>query len=203
MKRKLFTLFISLGIALALTFVISVADFYNQSRRIRRDVFRMHIVANSDTEVDQSLKLKVRDRILEYGKETFSNAVNSEQAESIINDNKNEIIKIARDEILKNGFDYDVNVYVGKCVFPTRTYQNSVTLPAGEYEAINVIIGEGRGHNWWCVMFPPMCLPAAENGEELEKYLDDSELKLVKSNPKYEPKFKIIEIIEKIKENCK
>ena len=83
--------------------------------------------------------------------------------------------------------------------FPTREY-DGFTLPAGTYLALRVVIGAGEGHNWWCVMFPPMCLPAAQGGVELDDVLDKQEEKIVRSNPKYEPRFKIVEWIERLRE---
>ena len=93
-----------------------------------------------------------------------------------------------------------MQVFIGKTYFPTRTYGDSITLPAGRYEAVNVIIGEGKGHNWWCVMFPPMCLPAACEKTELDDVLGENGEKLVGSDSELEPWFKIIELFEKIME---
>ena len=203
MKRKLFLLFICLGISLTLCFVLSVLQFYRESQEIKNNILRMHIVANSDSDTDQQLKLKVRDRILEYSKQNLFEASDSKQAQRILEENKNEIRIAALQTVRENGYDYNVEVYIGKCFFPTRTYNESITLPAGKYEAVNVIIGEGKGQNFWCIMFPPMCVSAASEQTDIGNYLTESQTELVKTDPKYEPKFKIIEIIEKIKENCK
>lgn len=203
MKNKFFNLLFSFGIALFICFVISVVSFNDKSESIRNEVFRMHIVADSDSNDDQLLKLKVRDEVLSFADEYLKNAKNKEQAEQIIKSNKDEIVTRALKVINENGYNYSVDVKIGKCFFPTKTYNNSVTLPAGEYDAVNVIIGEGKGHNWWCVMFPPMCLPCADAKNEIKDYLSTDEQKLVNSKPELEPRFKIVEIIEKFKENYK
>ena len=98
------------------------------------------------------------------------------------------------------GFDYDVKISLSNEYFTTRTYE-TVTLPAGKYLALRVVIGSGEGHNWWCVMFPPMCVPAADKKDEIEKcILREGNKKLVESKPKYEPRFKVVEIYEQLKE---
>ncbi len=91
-----------------------------------------------------------------------------------------------------------MNILIGEEYFDTRTYE-TLTLPAGYYTAVRVVIGEGVGQNWWCVMFPPMCLPAAQGETSIDAYLENDEVKLVESNPKYEPRFKVVEIYEKFR----
>ena len=196
-KIKIFEISAILGMIIAIT--LSIADFSDNCNSIRSKMLRMHVVANSDSQQDQKLKLKVRDAVLEAGKEYFDGSVDVSQAEQILSPKVNELTEVAKEVIKENGFDYDVTVKIGKANFPTRIYEESqITLPAGEYEAVNVIIGEGKGHNWWCVMFPPMCLPAAENDIQIEDVLTDDELKIVQSDSKLEPRFKIIELIGKI-----
>ena len=97
------------------------------------------------------------------------------------------------------GFDYDVKISLSNEYFTTKTYE-TVTLPAGKYLALRVVIGSGEGHNWWCVMFPPMCVPAADKKDEIENVFSEKEIKLVESKPKYEPRFKVVEIYEQLKE---
>lgn len=180
--------------------VLSVAGFSNTCKDIRSEVLRMHVIANSNTSEDQALKLRVRDAVLKEGKKLFNGSVTAEEAEKILKPAVPEMEKAAREEIKRSGFDYPVKVIVGEDYFPTRTYEDKVTLPAGRYEAVKVIIGEGEGKNWWCVMFPPMCLPAAQAEKSIDEVLNEDELDLVTSNPQYEPRFKIIEWIEEIKE---
>lgn len=194
---------ISILLGLVISVILSTVTFAEDCDNIRNSVLRMHVIANSDTEEDQNLKYKVRDAVLAAGKEYFDGSIDCSQAEKILIPHKDELEDIAESVVRENGFDYEVNIEIGKDYFNTRTYENSVTLPAGEYEAVRVIIGEGKGRNWWCVMFPPMCLPAAESDTKIEDVLNDNEVEIVKSNPKYEPRFKIIELIARINENLK
>lgn len=180
--------------------IVSVSSFSGTCRGIRSEVLRMHVIANSDSEEDQALKLRVRDAVLKEGKEIFDGSVTSDQAEELLKPAVPRLEKAAKAEIKRSGYDYPVKVIVGEEYFNTRTYENSVTLPAGRYEAVRVIIGEGEGKNWWCVMFPPMCLPAAQAEASIDDVLSEDEAKLVKSNPKFEVRFKIVEWIEELKE---
>ncbi|MCM1545007.1 MAG: stage II sporulation protein R [Ruminococcus sp.] len=185
-------------LAFVIAVVISMADFEGDCKNIRQEVLRLHVIANSDSYSDQLLKLKVRDSVLEKGKNVFGTAKDKASAEDEIKANLNLIEQAAESEIAANGFDYSVKVEMGKSRFPTKSYGN-VTLPAGEYDAVRVIIGEGSGKNWWCVMFPPLCLPAASKDVQLSDVMNESELELVSSNPKYEVRFWLVEKIEQIK----
>lgn len=200
-KNKILTVELAVLAAFIITCVISTMSFASACEDIRSSVLRMHVVANSDSEEDQCLKLKVRDAVLEAGKEYFDNSESAAQAEEKLIPVKDELEKVAQKVVEENGYDYDVKVNIGNAYFPTKTYDGEVTLPAGEYEAVNVIIGSGQGHNWWCVMFPPMCLPAAESDTELDEVLSEREYEIVKSNPKFEPRFKIVEWYEKFIKN--
>lgn len=203
MKINFKRLEISILLGLVITIILSTVSFAADCKNIRQSVLRMHVIANSDSQEDQDLKYKVRDAVLAAGKEYFDGSIDCTQAEEILLPNKEKLTEVAKQVIKENGFDYDVEIEIGKDYFNTRTYDNSITLPAGEYEAVRVIIGEGSGKNWWCVMFPPMCLPAAESDVQIDDVLSQEETKIVKSNPKYEPRFKIIELFEKISENMK
>ncbi len=200
-KNKILTVELAVLTAFIITCVISTMSFASACEDIRNSVLRMHVVANSDSEEDQCLKLKVRDAVLEAGKEYFDNSESAAQAEEKLIPVKDELERVAKKVVEENGYDYDVKVNIGNAYFPTKTYDGNTTLPAGEYEAVNVIIGSGRGHNWWCVMFPPMCLPAAESDTELDEVLSEREYEIVKSNPKFEPRFKIVEWYEKFIKN--
>ena len=163
------------------------------------DVLRLHVIANSDTSVDQNLKLRLRDYILQEGKDIFNGSVNVENAVEKIEPVLPELEKSAKAFVTQAGFDYDVKITLSNEYFTTRTYE-TVTLPAGKYLALRVVIGSGEGHNWWCVMFPPMCVPAADKKDEIENVFSEKEIKLVESKPKYEPRFKVVEIYEQLKE---
>lgn len=189
---------ISLSIALVISVIFSICTFAKTSDNIRGQVLRLHVIANSDTSADQSLKLKVRDGVLKASPEIFDGSVNIENAVERLTPRLDEITATARDIIKKEGYDYPVRVTISREYFTTRTY-DTVTLPAGNYLALRIVIGEGRGHNWWCVMFPPMCLPAARKEETIGTVLNDREVRLVEKNPKYEIRFKIVEICEELK----
>ena len=193
-KFKLFEISLFAGLLIAIIF--SITGFASTCEEIRGDVLRLHVIANSDSDEEQQLKLKVRDAVLKAGKNIFNGSVTKENAEEKIENEKEILIKAAKKVIKENGFDYDVDITVTDEYFNTRTYEN-VTLPAGKYKAVRVLIGESAGKNWWCVMFPPLCIPAAETNTDL--YFSDKEVKLVETNPKYEVRFKIIEIYESIK----
>lgn len=188
---------ITIGIVVAILF--SICSFAKTSEEIRSDVLRLHVIANSDTSVDQNLKLRLRDYILQEGKDIFNGSVNVENAVKKIEPVLPELEKSAKAFVNQAGFDYDVKISLSNEYFTTRTYE-TVTLPAGKYLALRVVIGSGEGHNWWCVMFPPMCVPAADKKDEIENVFSEKEIKLVESKPKYEPRFKVVEIYEQLKE---
>ena len=156
----------------------------------------MHVIANSDSAEDQAVKLKVRDAVLEAGEDLFDGTLTAEGAEQVLDSDIERLQNAAQTVLTENGFDYGVRVEIGKDYFNTRTYDGEVTLPAGEYEAVRVILGEGKGQNWWCVMFPPMCLPAAEAETDISDVLTQNEEEVVRSDPKYEARFKIVELFE-------
>lgn len=188
---------VTVGIVVAILF--SICSFAKTSEEIRSDVLRLHVIANSDTSVDQNLKLRLRDYILQEGKDIFNGSVNVENAVKKIEPVLPELEKSAKAFVNQAGFYYDVKISLSNEYFTTRTYE-TVTLPAGKYLALRVVIGSGEGHNWWCVMFPPMCVPAADKKDEIENVFSEKEIKLVESKPKYEPRFKVVEIYEQLKE---
>lgn len=188
---------VTVGIVVAILF--SICSFAKTSEEIRSDVLRLHVIANSDTSVDQNLKLRLRDYILQEGKDIFNGSVNVENAVEKIEPVLPELEKSAKAFVNQAGFDYDVKISLSNEYFTTRTYE-TVTLPAGKYLALRIVIGSGKGHNWWCVMFPPMCVPAADKKDEIENVFSEKEIKLVESKPKYEPRFKVVEIYEQLKE---
>lgn len=188
---------VTVGIVVAILF--SICSFAKTSEEVRSDVLRLHVIANSDTSVDQNLKLRLRDYILQEGKDIFNGSVNVENAVEKIEPALPELEKSAKAFVNQAGFDYDVKISLSNEYFTTKTYE-TVTLPAGKYLALRVVIGSGEGHNWWCVMFPPMCVPAADKKDEIENVFSEKEIKLVESKPKYEPRFKVVEIYEQLKE---
>lgn len=183
-------------IAFVLTVIYSVIPFEAQCSEISEDVFRLHILANSDSEEDQSLKLKVRDEVLEYTEDLFNSASSKEEAEKIISDNLQSISNVAYCTLLENGYDYTVTAEITNMYFATRHYEG-FTLPSGMYDALRITIGEGGGHNWWCVMYPSICISSAqEKDDKAKEVLDDGEYDIVRKE-QYQYKFKIVEMFER------
>ena len=174
------------------------------STDIANSVFRLHVIANSDSEVDQNLKYTVRDALLAYMNDLCANCTSKEEAISIASEHLEDFKKIALNTIQEEGFDYSVNVSIGNFEFPTKHY-GDISLPAGNYDVIRVQIGQAKGQNWWCVMFPPLCFVDASSGivpeeskEDLENTLTDEEFSIVSDNDSnfgFQLKFKILEIL--------
>ena len=120
------------------------------------DYVRLHILANSDSIQDQQLKLKVRDAIIAYLTPHVKDVIDAQVAKNIIANRQEELVRVAKKTLAENGADYPVAIQIGSFEFPVRSY-GSLTLPAGEYQAVRILLGEGAGQNWWCVLFPPLC----------------------------------------------
>ena len=192
---------ISVLVGLILTILVGgVTTFAADCNQIREDVLRLHILANSDSEEDQALKLKVRDRILTEMGSTFETPETLEEAKNSAEDHLKQVKEIAQDEIARNGYDYTVNAEIVNMYFTTRQY-DTFTLPAGMYDAVRITIGKAEGKNWWCVLYPPLCLPAAQPQEALEKGFNEDEADLVTKSPKYEVRFAVVEWFEDLKNN--
>ena len=184
-------------IAFVLTVIYSMIPFRTECKEISDEVFRLHILANSDEDYDQQLKLKVRDKVLLYTESLSEKAQSKEEAENLISNNLQDICNTAQKEVTDNGYDYTVTAQITKMYFTTRTYE-SYTLPSGMYDALRITIGSGEGHNWWCVMYPSICISSEKSQDEAAKEtFNDNQYDIVK-NEKYEYKFKIVEIFEKI-----
>ena len=179
--------------------LLSISNFDARCEDLRENVFRLHIIANSNNDADQQLKLKVRDAVLLISKDMYKGIESTDQAIEITNVNSDLILKTAKKVIADNGFNYDVKLNIGKAYFTNREYEN-FTLPAGEYNALNIVIGEGNGKNWWCVMFPAMCIGAAADfGSSVSEQSEE-----IATNPKnYAFRFKTVEIYENIKKYFK
>ena len=126
-------------------------------------IFRLHIIANSNSAEDQAVKLKVRDAVLEYEAENLD-AVSAAKTREELMTHGAELLEIIEGVLRSNGFDYGAQMLVGTFPFPDREY-NGVLYPAGDYDAFRVILGDGAGENWWCVMFPPLCILKSDNGK--------------------------------------
>lgn len=168
----------------------------NVSTDIANSVFRLHVIANSDSKEDQDLKYKVRDNLLEYMNSICSNCKTKNEAIALVEANKEKFKTIAENTIKDEGYSYSVNINIGNFEFPTK-YYGDISLPAGYYDALRVEIGEAKGQNWWCVMFPPLCFVDISSGvvpdeskEVMKENLSDEEYALVSDNSSTEINFK-------------
>lgn len=137
----------------------------NRSVPLEDSVFRLHVIANSDDPADQALKMAVKDDIVSLMQQEFTEVANADEARQLAQADIPLIESAARNRIIANGYDYPVSVKVGEYEFPAKSYGNLV-FPPGQYQALRVVIGEGQGKNWWCVLFPPLCL-VSSNGQGL------------------------------------
>ncbi len=166
------------------------------SSDIANSVFRLHVIANSDSDTDQNLKYKVRDALLEYMNNICKDCSSKSEAIELVKLHQNEFKEVALDTIKKEGFNYDVKIEIGNFEFPTKQY-GDISLPAGLYDALKVEIGEAKGRNWWCVMFPSLCFVDISSGivpeeskEDLQNVLSDEEYSLISNDNDYSIKFK-------------
>ena len=198
--RKLIN--ISLALAMSACLIISMTGFTNSCDDMYQNIIRIRVIANSDSDIDQSVKLKVRDSILSYSKELFNKATTYDDAVLIAKGNVQDINQNALQTLLQNGLEYSVTTEIRQEYFDTRKY-DEFSLPAGSYETLVVTLGEGKGENWWCVMYPPLCfseLSTESNKKEMKKVLSETEYELVTSDtPKVLIKFKTVELWNKFK----
>lgn len=164
-------------ICMALVIIMGLFLFYTYADDGRNDhegIVRLHVIANSDTVGDQALKLMVRDAVIEYmAKQEDLDSV--EDTRKFLINNKPQLKKIAEGVIASEGYDYSAGVNLGVRYIPEKTY-GDITFPAGNYEALNIKLGDGRGENWWCVLFPPLCL--LDEGTEDSDLTEDQQLQL-------------------------
>ena len=163
-ENRLHPLELALLLALALTAIWGAWSLQRQDRLEQR-MIRLHVIANSDGEADQALKLQVRDRVLTLAEDILSRADSREEAMARLEQSLPAVEDAAAREIALRGYDYAVTARLEMAEFPHKTY-DGFALPAGEYTALRVVIGEGRGQNWWCVVFPPLCTTAATDRGE-------------------------------------
>ncbi len=193
---------IALLAALLFSMIFSLAGFEEKCMNLKQNILRLHIIANSDSEEDQAIKLKIRDAILKKSNGIFETAGNKEAAIKLVNENSDFLKKVAEEVLQREGKTQPVSISVGKTYFDTRVYDN-FTLPAGEYEAVKVLIGKAEGKNWWCVMFPSMCVPAAKKEHSLTEAVDKKSAEIAENAPRYEMRFKIVEWYETVKNKLK
>jgi stage II sporulation protein R len=183
---------------IALCAILTILPIHGESE-IYDNVLRLHVIANSDSTEDQELKLLVRDEILRVSEDIFSNCKSRDQAQIKALENLDMIEQAAIRVIRENGYDYGVSIALSTEEYPTKNYE-SCCFPAGEYLSLRVMIGESEGQNWWCVLFPPMCVGAASSSEAYaEVGLTGEQYNIITQtdNPKYKVRFKLLESIEK------
>ena len=196
MKKSVLILLSALLLLIAL---LSILPIHSESL-IYDEVLRLHVIANSDSDADQKLKLLVRDAILEETQKILKNAKSREEAEKIISEHSALLENIALETVRKNRFDYSVALELGKEKYPTKNYE-SCAFPSGEYLSLRIKIGEASGENWWCVLFPPLCLSAATDKDAFTSVgITDSQYQIITEtdNPKYKIRFKLLESFEQL-----
>lgn len=168
----------------------------NMQQEIAEKIIRFHVIANSDTREDQALKLKVRDAVGGRMQQLLAGVEDRAECERVLRENREEITKTAEQVIAETGYDYEVETVLKEVDFPVKTY-GDYTFPAGAYEALEVVIGAGSGHNWWCVMYPNMCFSGSvyevvgeEAEESLKEVLSEEEYKEVLESGNYQVQFK-------------
>lgn len=192
---------LSLLLAFVFCALLSFVSFERECDDIRGNVLRLHILANSDSAEDQRLKLSVRDRLLTESEDIFADCSTLSEALDTAEGRLDDLREAAQNEIYRRGFDYPVAVRLDRHYFTTRTYNGS-TLPAGVYNALRVEIGSAQGQNWWCVMFPMLCVPTAADEHGLDTVLDNGEMDIVGSGG-YEVRFKCVELFEGLTEEMR
>ncbi len=192
-------------VALIAAFVItalcagSIGSVAAEQRELSDKLIRLHVIANSDSEADQALKLKVRDAVTGELEAMLKSAGSRDEAAETLRENLQLISQLCEDTIIREGYDYTVNVTLGVENYPTRVY-DTFSLPAGEYQSLKITIGSGEGKNWWCVVFPPVCYTAATKEDLSEMDFSDDEVELITEDGGAQVfKFKILEWLSELK----
>ncbi len=189
---------VSIVIALIFSIILNLVGFDTKCERIRNNVLRIHILANSDSDQDQKMKLEIKDCILLASNGILNEAMSKEEAILAASKKLSTFEDIAQKVVKSYGKDYPVKVEIEKTYFDTREYED-FTLPAGQYDALRVLIGKAEGKNWWCIMFPTLCIPAAKSKSSIEAVTNKSTAKITENYKNYKVKFKIVEIYERLK----
>ena len=196
--RRLRRIVLTVALAFLLgIFLDSFSVFHRECAQVRQEVLQLHVLANSDSPEDQALKLRVRDRILAETGDAFDRADSLSDARETAARSLSAVERAARAALDEAGSGEPVRAEVVRMFFDTRVY-DGFTMPAGWYDALRVVIGEGKGHNWWCVLYPPLCISAAEKLPEELRRFSAEERALLESEPRYEVRFFLVELAEKI-----
>lgn len=186
----------AIGLALCVAASAWQLPFSRSCKEIREDTLRLHIIANSDSEEDQTVKLAVRDAILDNSPSLLLGASNRDEAVELIGSRTRDIESISAEVLKENGFCYGVKAYITTMYFEQRSYDN-VTLPAGYYAALRIELGAAEGHNWWCVVYPSLCIPSASEEDPMDGYTED-EQDILSGDQGYEYKFKLEEWLQSL-----
>ena len=194
MKRKTFS--IALICALISCIMLSMVGFKNSCDEMYDNIIRIRIIANSNSAEDQALKIKIRDAVLETSNELYGSVESYEDAVKVTEENTEILLQAAKSAIKENGYDYKVSLELREEFFDTRVYDD-FTLPAGNYKTAVFTVGEGKGENWWCVIFPRVCVGACSG--RLEDTVSNKSSDYAYNAKNYVIKFKTVEIFEKVK----
>ena len=185
----------------SLILLLGILPVHGESE-IYENVLRLHVLANSDSEEDQALKLKVRDAVLLKSEELFADCETREDAIEVTKQNLSVLEATALETLRAEGSDHSVRVELGEEVYPTRNYE-SFCFPAGSYLSLRIILGEGEGQNWWCVLYPPMCLSAAsakssQSDEAITVGFTGEQYRVITETdaPRYRVRFRLLEVFE-------
>ena len=183
-------------VALVVCLTLSVCRLHGTCEGVRENVVRLHILANSDSAEDQALKLKVRDAVLDAAADWQEVATTPDEALALAEERLPALQAVAQEVVATEGYDYAVHAEVCRMYFTTRQY-DTVTLPAGTYDAVRLSIGAGEGQNWWCVMYPPLCVGAATDRKQATSLWSDPQRELVQGGERYVVKFKVVEWVQR------
>ena len=199
MKLKKWEIVLIIILALSVCTLCTAGALSHCQTELSDKLIRLHVIANSDSESDQSMKLYVRDAVTSVLEAMLEGAETRAQAAEVIVDKLGEIQSAAQHAVFEYGGEYGVQVTLGTESYPTREY-DTFTLPAGEYTSLKITIGEGEGKNWWCVVFPPVCFAAATDDELAEMNFSDGEIEFITGKgEEYEFRFKLLEQLEAFK----
>lgn len=200
MKHTIFYIIAGAIVFLYIWTTVLGNDFLQPS--IASKILRFHVLANSDSDEDQAVKEKVRDAVGVYLQPLLEESESLDETKQIIGKNIRNIITVAENTLVENGYDYEVTARVTRTDFPEKTY-GAYTFPKGEYEALQIIIGEGEGQNWWCVLYPNMCFRGSvfeviedEAGEALREVLSPWEYADVFDSGEVQVRFKFLEFFQ-------
>lgn len=205
-KKMVWYILVSLNVVLFTMLGMQYTKQCRLQQSIAGKVLRFHVLANSDSDSDQQLKLKVRDAVGAQMAEVLADAGSLVDCERLVTENMEEIRQTAEEVIAQQGYDYTVDAFLQEVSFPVKTY-GDYTFPAGEYEALELVIGAGEGHNWWCVMYPNMCFSGTvyevvdeDAKRELRRVLSEDEYEEILISGDYEVQFKYFTFLNELME---